>query len=241
MTNLPVEFLEWDSNFFNKRIGRIVSPALTQAEMKAILDWVKLEKINCLYYLASGLEKNAAAVAEANGFHFVDLRVTYNKDLRKPEKEFIPKWHIRRAVDGDLDTLKEMARGAFPLSRFKVDPNFNQEKADQMYEVWIENDLRQKGHDVWVIDADTQLAAFTSVSSKTEGKAQIGLVGTQESWRGKGLSLELQRFISEQLRNEDIAEVEVVTQGRNIPAQNLYQRAGYYVRSIDLWYHKWFD
>ncbi|MDO8734399.1 MAG: acetyl-CoA carboxylase biotin carboxylase subunit, partial [Elusimicrobiota bacterium] len=43
-----------------------------------------------LYYLASGLEKNATAVAESNGFHFVDLRVTYNKDLRKPEKDFIP-------------------------------------------------------------------------------------------------------------------------------------------------------
>jgi predicted GNAT family acetyltransferase len=92
-----------------------------------------------------------------------------------------------------------------------------------------------------VIDADNQLAAFTSVSVKTEGKAQIGLVGTREAWRGKGLSLELQRFISEELRNEDIMEIEVVTQGRNIPAQNLYQRAGYFVKSIDLWYHKWFE
>ena len=122
-----------------------------------------------------------------------------------------------------------------------MDPHFDPQLADRMYEVWIENDLHTEGHDVWVIDVENQLAAFTSVSSKKDGKAQIGLVGTREAWRGKGLSLELQRFISEELRNEEIWEVEVVTQGRNIPAQNLYQRAGYYVKSIDMWYHKWFD
>lgn len=241
MDKLPVEFLDWDSEFFNRRIARITTGSLGEQEIHRIFDWAKGEKIECLYYLVSGLEKNAAFAAEEHGFHFVDLRVTFIKDLRKPEKDFIPSWHIRRAVEGDLDTLKEMARSAFPLSRFKVDHHFNQRKADQMYEVWIENDLHTKGHDVWVIDVEDQLAAFTSVSVKSEGKAQIGLVGTREAWRGKGLSLELQRFISEELRNEDILEVEVVTQGRNIPAQNLYQRAGYFVKSIDLWYHKWFE
>lgn len=241
MENLPVEFLDWDSTFFNRRIARITAGCLGKQDIHRVFDWAKGEKIDCLYYLVSGLERNATYTAEEHGFHFVDLRVTFTKDLRKPEKDFIPSWHIRRAVEGDLDTLKEMARSAFPLSRFKVDNHFDAAKADLMYEVWIENDMHLKGHDVWVIDADNQLAAFTSVSVKVGGKAQIGLVGTREAWRGKGLSLELQRFISEELRNEDILEVEVVTQGRNIPAQNLYQRAGYFVKSIDLWYHKWFE
>ena len=241
MKQLPVEYLEWDSSFFNKRIARITSSSLTEAEISDSFNWAKSEKIDCLYYLVSGLEKNATKAAEVNGFHLVDLRVTFIKQLRKPEKNFVPQWHIRRAVEADLPTLKVMARNAFPLSRFKVDTHFNEDKADEMYEVWIQNDLRLDGHDVWVIDVDNQLAAFTSVSQKMDGKAHVGLVGTREEWRGRGLSLELQRFISEELRNEDISEIEVVTQGRNIPAQNLYQRAGYLVQSIDLWYHKWFE
>lgn len=241
MEHLPVEFLQWDSTFFNQRIARITAGCLGEQEIHRIFDWARSEKIDCVYYLVSGMEKDATYAAEEHGFHFVDLRVTFNKDLRKPEKDFIPSWHIRRAVEEDLDTLKAMARSAFPLSRFKVDHHFDAAKADQMYEVWIENDLHTKGHDVWVIDADNQLAAFTSVGVVVDGKAQIGLVGTREAWRGKGLSLELQRFISEELRDKDILEVEVVTQGRNIPAQNLYQRAGYFVKSIDLWYHKWFE
>ena len=241
MTNLPVEYLNWDSDFFNRRIARVTNGCVSSDEIEGILSWAVEERIDCLYYLANGQETRATNLVEANGFHFVDLRVTFIKDLTKPERPFIPTWHIRRAREEDLSILKEMARNAFQLSRFHVDDHFDEEKADLMYEVWVENDLRTTGHDVWVIDAEGQLAAYTSISVKKDGKAQIGLVGTQAVWRGKGLALELQRFIGEDLRNEGIEEIEVVTQGRNIPAQNLYQRAGYFTRSIDLWYHKWFD
>jgi len=241
MTNLPVEYLNWDSEFFNRRIARVTSGWVSTDEIERILSWAVEERIDCLYFLADGQQTSATGLAEEKGFHFVDLRVTFIKDLTKPERTFIPTWHIRRAAEKDLSTLKEMARNAFQLSRFHVDDHFDQAKADLMYEVWVENDLRTTGHDIWVIDAEGQLAAYTSVSVKKDGKAQIGLVGTQAAWRGKGLALELQRFLSEELQNEGIEEVEVVTQGRNIPAQNLYQRAGYFTRSIDLWYHKWFD
>jgi dTDP-4-amino-4,6-dideoxy-D-galactose acyltransferase len=241
MKNLPVEYLIWDSDFFNRRIARVTSGCLRSDEVERILTWAVEERIDCLYYLANGQEINSTSLVEANGFHFVDLRVTFIKDLTKPEQPFIPSRHIRRADEKDLSTLKELARKAFQLSRFHVDAHFDQAKADLMYEVWVENDLRTTGHDVWVIDMEGQLAAYTSVSVKHDGKAQIGLVGTQADWRGKGLALELQRFVGEELQNEGIREVEVVTQGRNIAEQNLYQQAGYFTRSIDLWYHKWFE
>jgi dTDP-4-amino-4,6-dideoxy-D-galactose acyltransferase len=241
MTNLPVEYLEWDSTFFNKRIARLTTHCLTEEDVKKIFLWAREEKIDCLYYLADGKEMNSTGAAEKNGFHFVDLRVTMIKDLKKPEKPFIPNWHIRRAVEDDLDLLKTTSKNVFHLSRFRADEHFDQVKADKMYEVWIENDLRLKGHDVWVIDVEGHLASFTSVAINPDGRAQLGLAGTQKEWRGKGLSLEIQRFIGEELRNRGVEELEVVTQGRNIPAQNLFQRSGYYMRSIDLWYHKWFD
>lgn len=241
MSQIPVEFLHWDSDFFGRRIGRITTNHLGEAEAAEILAWSQRENIDCLYYLASGLDKDATGAAENVGFHFVDQRVTFIKDLLKPERSFIPEWHIRRAVEGDLETLKSMSRNAFHLSRFHVDRHFDQQKADEMYAIWIENDLRTKGHDVWVIDMEGQLGAYTSVSITGQAKAQIGLAGTQVAWRGKGLSLELQRFICHELRDEGIEEIEIVTQGRNIPAIRLYQRAGYFIQSIDLWYHKWFE
>lgn len=240
MSTLPVEILKWDSEFFGRRIARVKTHSLTNEEMDKIQAWAGEEKIDCLYFLVGGAEIDSTLTAENNGFHFVDLRVTFTKDLAKPERSFIPNWHIRRAAEEDLASLKTMVHDAFQFSRFHVDLHFGHEKADQMYKVWIENDLREKEHHVWVIDVEGKLAAYTSVSLNNTLNAQIGLVGTMPAWRGKGLSLELQRFVSEELRNEGLEQVEVVTQGRNIPAQNLYQRSGYFVQSIDLWYHKWF-
>jgi RimJ/RimL family protein N-acetyltransferase len=40
---------------------------------------------------------------------------------------------------------------------------------------------------------------------------------------------------------QDIKTVHVVTQGRNTRAQRLYQRCGFVTRSMELWYHRWFD
>ena len=34
--------------------------------------------------------------------------------------------------------------------------------------------------------------------------------------------------------------MKVVTQGRNIAGQRLYQRCGFLTRSVELWYHKWY-
>lgn len=37
----------------------------------------------------------------------------------------------------------------------------------------------------------------------------------------------------------DIQSVQVVTQGRTISAQRLYQNCGFMTHSVQLWYHKW--
>jgi ribosomal protein S18 acetylase RimI-like enzyme len=39
---------------------------------------------------------------------------------------------------------------------------------------------------------------------------------------------------------QQVDTVTVVTQGRNIAAQALYQRRGFITQSQQLWYHKWF-
>ena len=39
---------------------------------------------------------------------------------------------------------------------------------------------------------------------------------------------------------EGALEVDVVTQGRNLAAQRLYQRNGFVTRRFELLYHKWF-
>ena len=37
-----------------------------------------------------------------------------------------------------------------------------------------------------------------------------------------------------------VRDVQVVTQGRNRAALRLYQRCGFVIEAVELWYHRWF-
>jgi hypothetical protein len=41
------------------------------------------------------------------------------------------------------------------------------------------------------------------------------------------------------LEDRGAATVSVVTQGRNVRAQRIYQQFGMRTRSLELWYHRW--
>jgi dTDP-4-amino-4,6-dideoxy-D-galactose acyltransferase len=40
---------------------------------------------------------------------------------------------------------------------------------------------------------------------------------------------------------QKVTRVQVVTQGRNILAQRMYQRSGFVTHTVKLWYHRWFE
>jgi ribosomal protein S18 acetylase RimI-like enzyme len=41
--------------------------------------------------------------------------------------------------------------------------------------------------------------------------------------------------------SQGVTSVSVVTQARNVRAARFYQRAGFSIESIQLWYHKWIE
>jgi RimJ/RimL family protein N-acetyltransferase len=40
--------------------------------------------------------------------------------------------------------------------------------------------------------------------------------------------------------DQGMDSMEVVTQGRNVAAQRLYQKCGFATKEVQLWYHHWF-
>jgi dTDP-4-amino-4,6-dideoxy-D-galactose acyltransferase len=65
------------------------------------------------------------------------------------------------------------------------------------------------------------------------------LVGVSEKARGRGLGRELLINAIRWFSAEGVEVVTVVTQGRNVGAQRLYQRCGFTTRSAELWFHRW--
>lgn len=231
-------FLDWDSRFFGKRIARVQSRCLSADEARRADLWCRTQRIDCVYYLADGANAASAEQAEKHGFNLVDLRVTFTRDLSRalPTEVYAG---LRAAGEEDLVQLRKMTRENHTISRFFADTRFDPQRSAEMYEVWIENDLRRENGQLWVKAVNGVAVAYTSVSLHGE-TAEIGLVGVDAGHRRKGYGVEIVNWTLQRLAEAGVLTVDVVTQGRNIAAQVLYEKCGFVTKSIDLWYHKWF-
>ena len=70
-------------------------------------------------------------------------------------------------------------------------------------------------------------------------QGKIGLLGLAADQRGRGLAQALAGRALGWFFTAGCEQVSVVTQGRNLAAQRLYQRTGFLTQKVQLWYHKW--
>jgi dTDP-4-amino-4,6-dideoxy-D-galactose acyltransferase len=239
-----VRFLEWDSAFFARRIARVLPEHLTSEQLKQIEAWCQHEAIDCLYLLAASNDGMTTALAEDKGFHLVDLRLTFERKISSDFTTLPPAsgFMIRPHQPSDLDVLVAISRKSFTDARFYYDSCFSVEKADQFYEIWIRNSTNGSGFADEVLIADANGLTLGYISCKRRGTlGEIGLVGVEGAARGAGVGAALVNASLEWFAKHGCERVQVITQGRNLVAQRLYQRAGFLTSDLKLWYHKWYQ
>lgn len=232
-------YLEWDSEFFACRIARLNRPRLDDRTVAETLGWCDTNRIDCLYFLADSDHPRTPRLAEANGFLLTDVRLALER-IPIPNDPAAPVSDgIRLAREDDLSVLRVIARTGHRDTRFYFDEHFDREKCDLLYETWIENSFRSFAKAVLVAVIDKAPVAYLTCHLKGR-ESQIGLVGVGASHQGKGLGTKLVQHFLAWSREQGASRAIVVTQGRNLPAQRLYQRNGFTARSVQLWYHRWF-
>jgi len=232
-------YLEWYSQFFQRRIARLNRHRLDQATMAECALWCRQHRIDCLYFLADSNDLETPRLAEANDFHLTDIRMTLGRVVVPEDFAANSFDGFRHAREDDLRALRTIARTSHHDTRFYFDGHFEQEKCDLLYATWIENSFRGFAQAVLVAEADGEPAAYLTCHLNDQA-SQIGLVGVGEGHRGKGLATKLVRAFLSWSREQGARRALVVTQGRNLPAQRLYHRNGFITSSVDLWYHRWF-
>ncbi len=231
-------FLEWDSNFFARRIARLHAPRLDRQTVADATRWCHEKRIDCLYFLAEFDHAETCRLAEANDFHFVDERVTYECRVAPPQGRTSAA-AVRLGLEEDLKQLRPIARHSHRDSRFYFDGHFDREQCDLLYETWIENSFRGFAQAVLVAEWEGAPAAYLTCHHQG-AESQIGLVGVSAACQGKGLGSTLVQAFLAWSRERGAARAKVVTQGRNVGAQRLYQKNGFALASAQLWYHRWF-
>lgn len=235
------KFLEWDSAFFGYRIGRIIDEFLTPANLEEILTWRRNNQIDCLYFLANLENFETIVLAEQQGFHLTDTRITLEIELTGNQitqnKAGIS---IRNAEIEDIEQLKGIASVNHRDSRFYYDGNFPFQKCDELFAVWIEKSCKGFANAVLVAKNDRIIEGYITCSIDKKGNGNIGLVGVNQKSQSKGIGRALITSALDWFGNKNISYITVVTQGRNVKAQRLYQRNGFVTRSFKNWYHLWF-
>lgn len=244
----PCQFLEWDTEFFGRRIARVNGNQLTPEFVQAIDEWCVAHNIDCLYFLADSQHHETARLAERDGYRFVDIRLTFQRKIRAsvpqpPEYGTRPLVMIgmRPSRPDDIGDLEAIARTAYTDSRYYADSCFTQEQCEALYMQWIRKSCENYADIVWVADADYVPVGYISCHmSQDKMQGQIGLIGVASTAQGRGVGRLLVDRAVAWFVEQGAEEVIVATQGRNLNAQRLYQRTGFVTYSMQLWYHKWF-
>jgi dTDP-4-amino-4,6-dideoxy-D-galactose acyltransferase len=238
MREEPCELLEWDSRHFGLKIGRVRVTGHSVDMEKDVADWRKWHAVDCLYLLAPSDRAEIIRLAEVLGFRLVDIRVTYERRLGPTEEDF-PQDGIREFRPDDLASLRNMAGTLHRDSRFFSDTRFPQTKSRGLFETWIEKACEDPAHCVLVAELEGVPVGYVACQRKDDGVGQIQLIGVGPSAQGRGIGRRLVGAIINRLTIEKSRRLVVVTQGKNVAAQQLYQKCGFVTGARELWYHWW--
>jgi dTDP-4-amino-4,6-dideoxy-D-galactose acyltransferase len=231
-------YLDWDSQFFGKRIARLNHSRLNQSNISLVLSWCAHQRIDCLYFLCDVDDPETCRVAVQNKFTEVDVRVTLAQTISEQGEHPAMDPSIRMAQDFDRPALIRLAGKLHHDTRFYFDQRFERSSCDLLYEKWIEKSLADPAQTVFVPEIDGEPAGYIACAPRGRD-AQIGLLGVGEANAGTGLGKKLVRHFLSWAARQGVSRATVVTQARNTAAQGLYRRCEFLPVSFQRWYHCW--
>lgn len=245
-SSTPCEILEWDTNFFGFCIARVSSNTLTPESVQNIDVFCHQNHVHCLYFLSSLDDPTTTRLAETNNFQLADVRLTFEKKLFEnsgliPDDGLNKKLAIRQVRAEDIDHLVKISQKSYVDSRFYFDTNFPHHRAESLYQTWIKVSCEGWAEAVLVAEWNHAPAGYITCHLNQEQKTgKIGLVGVSSQVQGRGLGKALVNNASDWFFTQGMEKATVVTQGRNLAAQRLYQHCGFITQNTQLWYHKWY-
>ncbi|HEY6323560.1 MAG TPA: GNAT family N-acetyltransferase [Thermoanaerobaculia bacterium] len=161
----------------------------------------------------------------------------------EPETTMGPPLRVRPATGTDLPRLRRIAAASHRDSRFYHDRHFDRRRCDALYAGWIETSCADPAGVVLVAtaaaDPSASPAGYATAVIGEDGEGRIGLFAVAPDARGRGVGGALVAAVLDWLAGRGADPASVVTQGRNVRAQRLYQRFGMRTRSVELWFHRW--
>jgi dTDP-4-amino-4,6-dideoxy-D-galactose acyltransferase len=223
----PPRLLDWDTEWWGLRVGGA-------DRIEGLGAWAIENTIGLMCVLIDADRPEEAQEAEERGFRFMDVRATLERHTISCGSG------SRLARVGDLAVLREIAHSSHRITRFYADPSLPDARCDQLYEEWIRRSFAGWADIVLVAERDEQPVGYVTVHLEGE-TSKIGLIAVAEEARNRGVGQELVSSAVNWAHSKQAKTISVVTQGRNIPAQRLFQKGGFLTTGTQLWLHRRYD
>jgi len=232
-----LEYLPWDSSFFNKKTGKIIFSINDETQLKLLLKQAILDGYQLLYLFGDeNIFLNREISNEFNGT-LIDQKILYTKSIVEADlKESIAIEYTSEEITSELENLTYLS-GVH--SRFRLDSNFQADDFYRLYKKWITKSISHKIADyVFVIKENELIMGMVTLIIK-DSIGEIGLIAVSESVQGKGYGKDLINKCINQLISIGICQINVTTQIENLSACRFYKSCGFEKKSLTNIYHFW--
>ena len=233
-----LQFLEWDSNFFQLGAARLDASKLAPDEMVVELQSLKDSDYQLIYIFSPhGVESINKEIIGSGG-KLVDQKVTFSMNISGFIPQYSPK--IRSCLGFEMDKdLEMLAIESGKYSRFKVDEQIPRNKFEDLYRLWMKNSLLGVfAKEVFVFEDDGKKTGMVSVDIRG-GEGWIGIIAVDEKSRGKQIGKHLMHAAIQYFMEQNVGILNVQTQLDNSVSCAFYEKIGFRIRNIEDVYHFW--
>ncbi|WP_321413378.1 GNAT family N-acetyltransferase [uncultured Desulfobacter sp.] len=232
-------YLQWDSQFFGLKIGKIVCNNENYTnELNQLVNLAKRMDYSLVYVFSlEHILLNEKELLKHNAL-LVDRKIVYqlktNKKMVKNDDCIFD--YSKKQISKDLLNLTYKS-GQY--SRFLLDKKLPENAFENLYKAWIEKSLSKEIADkVFVAQINHIVIGFATLKIK-DGKGQIGLIAVSEQAQGQKIGSKLIDACILYLQEKSINKLIVHTQLANTQACGFYENYGFKKELITNIYHFW--
>ena len=225
---MKIKQLQWDSDFFNKKIGELSPNEAIKVPFNLTQDYDLII-----------IKKNQDFSCEIDGYEktFEETKILFEKKLSFD--------NINEIIIEDTDFQNKPPEDFYDLayesgkySRFKLDLNLKN-KFQDIYKKWVDNSLNKTfAEKVFYIHSEDTINGFVTLQ-RDGNTAKIGLIAVNPNFQGKGIGTKLLQAAEYYAIKNNMDKMLIPTQKENILACNFYKKNGYSVKEETIIKHYW--
>ena len=231
---MNIKILDWDSAFFDLRIGFVMIDEYFVKNHQNILADAKTNFDLIYGFCNNGEFDNLSDIKN----YYQTTNIDFTRDVNHHKTDIAPEIKSQYRPE-DIESIYKLSLAAGHSSRFKIDPRFNESDHQRLYKIWVERSLNhQIADEVFLYAGAESIMGFVTIKIK-DLSAEIGLIAVAETQRGLGIGTKLISAVNQYALSHHCKQINVATQLENSYACKFYENCDFKSINQTKIYHFW--